>query len=1251
MGKNVYLKLYFSIFFLLFFIASFNTHAQIVNKETNVSFLNQNALSLQQKIDENRQLAYALAPEKGWETLRVTSKGDIIALQGVDNLGLPIYYTTYNNIIAAATTGTNKLYLNAGLGLNLSGSTIGSGKVALWDGGGVLLNHVELINRVVIKDNSKTVSGHATHVTGTMMATGINPLVKGMAFALPEIFSFDFSSDVAEMSANAATLLISNHSYGVIAGWDYNTDVSPARWEFWGTYDANEDFKFGFYDSSTSEWDRICYNAPYYLPVKSAGNNRNDNGPAVGALYYRFNSSGRMDAAGARPASLSSNNGYDIISTYGVAKNILTVGAINPLPNGPTSSSSIQISSFSSWGPTDDGRIKPDLVGDGVSVTSTNSVSPTSYTTLSGTSMSSPNVSGSLVLLQELYSQKNSGAYMRAATLKALAIGTAVDAGSSPGPDYIYGWGLLNAEAAAKAILAKGSTSLFSEQTLAQGATQTINLVASGSGPLIATLCWTDPEAVPVGTAVALNNPALRLVNDLDMKAAQGTNTYRPWILDPANPSAAATTGDNFRDNVEQIYIADAIPGKVYTFTISHKGTLQRGPQAFSLVATGVGGTSYCSSAPNSTADSKINNFKLANIDRNSPSTTCTGYTDLTSQTIELEKGKTYPLSLTLGTCGVNANKIAKVFIDWNNDGDFNDAEELVATSNVINATGTFTSNFTVPHMAVSNNFSLLRVVLTETDDATKVVACGNYAKGETMDYRIKFLTPAVDVGVISILSPTTTICANPTQTVNVMIKNLGTQAVGNIPLVVNISENGTVVATLNTTYLGSLLPQAEVEVSLAGSFNAQVGKTYTVAAKTALATDPVTGNDQLTSTTQISIPPIAIASSAYFCSSTNNYVLNALAQGTAFWYKNNTDLTPIAFGNAVSTTVKPDNNTFSVGVNDFRADVGPKNKEEIGDGGYGQFNTGVTITTLAPMIIESAKLYVGNSGQVKFSVVNAAGVTVSSVLLSVTATRTTPVAGPSNNDPADQGKSYPLNLVFPSAGTYTINVEYFGATLFRNNVFNTKYPYSTALDLFSIADNNATQSGNAGYSKTLYFYFYDMKVKNGSGCAGTTRVAVPLNTANITQSGTVLTSSSATNNQWYLNGKIIAGATSQQYTATQNGTYYVEITMANGCILKSQELSIFSINPSSGDNEINLKTYPVPTNGELNIYFEVVQKNNVSIILSNLMGQVAFKEEKVNYNGIYTNKVNMNAFAAGVYILRVKVGTKVYNRKITLVK
>ena len=1254
MLKSYTQYIFFHLTITLFFVASFSSYAQIVNKETNVAFLRQNATILQERIDINRQAAFRIAREKGWETLRVTRTGAIIALQGVDDLGLPIYFITDNNTTAAATTNTAKLYAGGGLGLSLSGSTMPNDKIAIWDGGAILTTHTEFATgRIRTRDNATTLSSHATHVAGTMMAAGIYPAAKGMAFGLPQLLAFDFNSDVAEMSANAASLLISNHSYGSLAGWQYNSDVTPARWEFYGAAGANEDFKFGYYNSAASSWDQICYNAPYYLPVKSAGNNRNETGPAVGEPYFRYNSSGVMVSAGNRPEGISSNNGYDILSTYSTAKNILTVGAINPLPFGPTSTSSIQISSFSSWGPTDDGRIKPDIVGDGVNLTSTTSANTTAYATLSGTSMSSPNVSGSLVLLQELYSQRNAGAYMRSATLKALVLGTATEAGANPGPDYIYGWGLLNTEEAAKAILARNAKSLINESTLAQGATQTLNVVASGNGPLIATICWTDPEATAVATANALNNGAIRLVNDLDISVRDDKNNiYRAWILDPANPSAAATTGDNIRDNVEQVYIANATPGKNYTLTISHKGTLSKGPQAFSTVVTGIGGTNYCASAPSSNADSKITNFKLANID-NSPTSSCTTYSDFTSQTINLEKGRTYPLSVSVGTCGANFNKIAKVFIDWNGDGDFNDAEELAAASSIIPTIGTFTTNITVPESVNVNNFSLVRIVLMETNTTSAVEACGSYAKGETQDYRVSFLTSSVDVALKALVSPSSTICANTDQKVTVTLKNLGTQSLTSIPVIVTISEGATVIATLNATYTGSLPYLNEVDFTLPTGFNAQAGKTYTITARTNLTGDLGTANNQANSSFQVSVPPVATTASAFLCTNLNSYTLNtnAPANATAFWYKNLSDVNPIAFGNEATTAIAPNaNNSYYVGINDFKADVGPKTKTQVGDGNYNQFTPGVSVSTLVPITLESARLYIGNPGQIRFTAVNSSGIAVSSVLLNVSATKTVPAAGVSANDPADQGQVYPLNLTLPSAGNFTINIEYLGgATIFRNNNATTAYPYQTLLNLFSITGNTATLDGNPNYFTGFYYYFYDLKVK-AAGCLGGSRLEVKINTPVITQTGDVLSSSAPTGNQWYANGQLITGATNSTYTPLKNGIYFVEVTSASGCVIRTPEFTVTSVKNANASG-IDLKAYPVPTQSEVTISFEVAQNAQVKVQVSNLLGQVVYKDDKAGFIGFYTQKVNLSSYSAGIYVLKVSVGSKVYTRKITVVK
>jgi len=89
--------------------------------------------------------------------------------------------------------------------------------------------------------------------------------------------------------------------------------------------------------------------------------------------------------------------------------------------------------------------------------------------------MATPNTCGSLILLQQYYNSLYGG-YMKSATLKGLVIETADEAGSNPGPDYMYGWGLLDIAKAATVIRQKGGASIISEQTLNNGNTYTLNV-------------------------------------------------------------------------------------------------------------------------------------------------------------------------------------------------------------------------------------------------------------------------------------------------------------------------------------------------------------------------------------------------------------------------------------------------------------------------------------------------------------------------------------------------------------------------------------------------------------------------------------------------------------------------------------------------------------------------------------------------------------------------------------------------------
>jgi subtilisin family serine protease len=157
------------------------------------------------------------------------------------------------------------------------------------------------------------------------------------------------------------------------------------------------------------------------------------------------------------------------------------------------------MSSFSSWGPTDDGRIKPDLVANGVGLLSSVASNDFSYSSYSGTSMSSPSTAGSLGLLIQHYRATHAGADMRSAALKGLALHTADECGGNPGPDYSFGWGLLNAKRAAEQIsLDETVPHAIQELNLADGVTIEQTWSSDGSAPVSTTsTCASSDRTAP----------------------------------------------------------------------------------------------------------------------------------------------------------------------------------------------------------------------------------------------------------------------------------------------------------------------------------------------------------------------------------------------------------------------------------------------------------------------------------------------------------------------------------------------------------------------------------------------------------------------------------------------------------------------------------------------------------------------------------------------------------------------------------
>ncbi len=514
-----------------------------------------------------------------------------------------------DNLNAADTTNTNQLWPNGTLNLDLSGAGL---NIGVWDTAQVRSTHTELTGRVTSGDGATEIGNHATHVAGTIGATGLNQSAHGMANEV-NIRSYDNNNDIREMRSDANLLVASNHSYSNYAGWDTRLqwDNITSDIDTWYVDQSKfriEDPQFGKYNDYTRAIDQVLFDRPNLLSVWAASNNRNDafsnahgdntyvtvsssplkgtplqTGPGQFTYIYQFEADNPTYPA--PPPDGNSGTGYDSLPPSAVAKNNLVVGAIDDITVDPYDSNNTVMADFSGWGPTDDGRLKLDLVANGVDLLSSGASSDTNYYETSGTSMATPNVTGTAALLIEHYN-KLFNAMPRSATTKGLLIHTATDAGNT-GPDYTFGWGVLDAAAAASFLTDadEGNPSVLLEEARYRGTEQTINVTSDGTEPLKVTIGWTDPPG-PF-QADGVDRRTRSLVNDLDLWVTGPGGIQRPWTLNPGNPEAdAVRSRANRVDNIEQVLINQPVAGGEYTIHVRHAGRSFN--QDYSLFTSGL---------------------------------------------------------------------------------------------------------------------------------------------------------------------------------------------------------------------------------------------------------------------------------------------------------------------------------------------------------------------------------------------------------------------------------------------------------------------------------------------------------------------------------------------------------------------------------------------------------------------------------------------------------------------------------------
>ncbi|TFH37701.1 MAG: hypothetical protein E4G95_04540, partial [Bacteroidia bacterium] len=506
--------------------------------------------------------------------------GRVTILQRLGYRNKPVYYAT-DNLNAASVISVDQVWTGDNDYPSLSGKGI---DVNIWDGGSILATHQEFQeageSRILMRDINIPLSNHSTHIAGTIGAFGINPDARGMA-GEASILGWDMNNDIAEMSMAAVDgAVVSNHSYGPLCGWYYNS--STEKWYWYGdvTISAVEDYEFGFYDQTSADLDYVGWSAPDYLIVKSAGNDRNDAPAEQPVTHYVWNGTWMQVNNVIRDPD-GGIDGYDCLSPMAVAKNILTVGAVDDAKNMTT---------FSSFGPTDDGRIKPDVISNGKEVYSTFGSAIDAYAYYDGTSMATASATGAIALVHNLQELVQPGVKLQSSTVKGLLIHTADESGTSPGPDYSFGWGILNLKTACDLIFSNSGNGgkNISEGEITQGETIIIPVETDVNAPFLKiTICWTDPPGVPSDPALNSRDP--KLVNDIDIELENisNQNKYYPWVMDVENPGLPATQGINHIDNVEQIYLPNPGTGN-FNLKISHTGNLSGDGQNYSLLISGI---------------------------------------------------------------------------------------------------------------------------------------------------------------------------------------------------------------------------------------------------------------------------------------------------------------------------------------------------------------------------------------------------------------------------------------------------------------------------------------------------------------------------------------------------------------------------------------------------------------------------------------------------------------------------------------
>ncbi|MDF2438867.1 MAG: hypothetical protein K0Q95_3243, partial [Bacteroidota bacterium] len=198
---------------------------------------------------------------------------------------------------------------------------------------------------------------------------------------------------------------------------------------------------------------------------------------------------------------------------------------------------------------------------------------------------------------------------------------------------------------------------------------------------------------------------------------------------------------------------------------------------------------------------------------------------------------------------------------------------------------------------------------------------------------------------------------------------------------------------------------------------------------------------------------------------------------------------------------------------------------------------------------------------------------------------------------------------------------------------------------------------GSAASTTTVYNGFaagsYPVIVTDANGCMFSTSVTVGNtgtipSTPTITQSGSTLTSSSATGNQWYNNGVAMPGETGQTFTFTANGNYTVIVTNGGCSSASSAVMSVTNVGiAESGKDPYSFLIYPNPNDGHFTLSFFANDRSTYRVEIVNALGQAVFKADLIDFSGNYKKEMSVVEYGQGIYTISLTNSTNETVRKI----